>query len=100
MAFRAKYFLEIKRRKVVFLWEKKRQLWLAMALNQTLPLNVRSIFLNKLRASRNMSAVKLKNRCIVSNRSKSVIRFFQLSRIVFRNYAREGLLVGLKRSSW
>lgn len=80
--------------------EKKRKLWLAMSLNQALPLNVRLNFLRKLRASRNMSAVKLKNRCIVSNRAKSVIRYFQLSRIVFRNYAREGLLVGLRRASW
>jgi ribosomal protein S14 len=75
-------------------------LWLSIVCNQVLPVSLRRKFLIKLRATRNYSSVRLKNRCVISNRAKSVIRFFQLSRIVFRQLAREGVLVGVKRSSW
>jgi len=46
------------------------------------------------------SCVRIKNRCIITNRAKSVIRFFRLSRIQLRDHARNGMLLGVKRSSW
>lgn len=95
-----KFIFETRKRQRVKNFEYKRLLWLSIYQNQTLPKNLRRKFLLKLRANRNASFVRLKNRCIITNRAKSVIRFFQMSRIVFRNYAREGMLPGVKRSSW
>ncbi len=54
--------------------------------------------LNKL--PRNSSKVRIKNRCILTGRSRSVSSFFRLSRIKFRELAAQGLLMGVTKSSW
>jgi small subunit ribosomal protein S14 len=46
------------------------------------------------------SFTKVKNRCIISNRSKSVYRKFGISRIKFRELASYGVLFGVRKSSW
>ncbi len=43
---------------------------------------------------------QVKNRCVLSLRSRSTLRKFRLSRIVFRTFASSGLLLGVKKSSW
>jgi small subunit ribosomal protein S14 len=98
MTFKAKYFFDIRKRVDILRLEKKRVLWKAIIQNQQMPLFLRFKFFLKLRQTRGASSVRLKNRCLVTNRSKSVLRFFKLSRIVFRNYARQGLLSGVRRS--
>jgi len=40
------------------------------------------------------------NRCALSGRSKGFISYFGLSRIKFRELAREGLIPGVVKSSW
>lgn len=47
-----------------------------------------------------LSAAKIKNRCLVSNRQHSVYRFFKLSRIKLKEFALQGLLYGVKKASW
>ena len=49
---------------------------------------------------RNASPVRLKNRCAVSGRSRGYLRAFGLSRIQFREFAREGKIPGVKKASW
>ena len=49
---------------------------------------------------RNSSPVRIKNRCVVSGRSRGYLRAFGLSRIVFRELAREGKIPGVKKASW
>jgi small subunit ribosomal protein S14 len=49
---------------------------------------------------RNSSPSRVKNRCAVSGRSRGYLRAFGLSRIVFRELAREGKIPGVKKSSW
>lgn len=49
---------------------------------------------------RNSSPVRLKNRCAVSGRSRGYLRAFGLSRIQFREMAREGQVPGVKKASW
>ena len=49
---------------------------------------------------RNSSPVRLKNRCAVSGRSRGYMRAFGLSRIQFRELAREGKNPGVKKASW
>ncbi len=43
---------------------------------------------------------RLRNRCWVTGRSRGVYRDFGLSRHVFREWAHEGLLPGVVKSSW
>lgn len=54
--------------------------------------------LNKL--PRNSSRVRLKNRCILTGRGHSVLRFCGISRIKFRELASQGLLMGVTKASW
>lgn len=49
---------------------------------------------------RNASPVRLKNRCSVSGRGRGYLRAFGLSRIQFRELAREGKIPGVKKASW
>ena len=48
---------------------------------------------------KNSSFVRIKNRCILTGRSSSVIRKFRLSRIMFKQYSLLGLISGMKKSS-
>ncbi|MDO8624405.1 MAG: 30S ribosomal protein S14 [bacterium] len=49
---------------------------------------------------RNSSPVRIKNRCAVTGRSRGYMRSFGLSRIQFRELAREGKIPGVKKASW
>lgn len=49
---------------------------------------------------RNSSPVRVKNRCSLSGRSRGYMRAFGLSRIQFRELAREGKIPGVKKASW
>lgn len=49
---------------------------------------------------RQSSLIKIKNRCILTNRSRSVYRKFKMSRLMFRKMALEGKLIGVKKTSW
>jgi len=49
---------------------------------------------------RNSSPVRLKSRCSISGRSRGYLRAFGLSRIQFRELARDGKVPGVKKASW
>lgn len=49
---------------------------------------------------RSSSPVRLKNRCMITGRSRGYMRAFGLSRIRFRELAREGKIPGVKKASW
>jgi len=49
---------------------------------------------------KNSSPVRLKNRCAISGRSRGYLRAFGISRIQFREMAREGKIPGVKKASW
>lgn len=49
---------------------------------------------------RNSSPVRLKNRCAVTGRPRGYLRAFGISRIKFRELAREGKIPGVKKASW
>lgn len=49
---------------------------------------------------RNSARTRLRNRCWVTGRSRGVYKDFGLSRNVFREWAHEGLLPGVVKSSW
>ena len=45
-------------------------------------------------------AVRQKNRCKLCGRSRAYMRIFMLCRLCFRKYALEGMLPGVKKTSW
>ncbi len=49
---------------------------------------------------RNSSAVRIRNRCQMSGRSRGYLRRFGLSRIAFRELALEGKIPGVRKASW
>ena len=49
---------------------------------------------------RNASPVRLKNRCQLTGRPRGYMRYFGLSRIMFRDMALNGLIPGVKKASW
>jgi len=49
---------------------------------------------------RNASPVRLHNRCALSGRPKGYMRQFGVSRINFREMALNGLIPGVKKTSW
>lgn len=49
---------------------------------------------------RNSSKIRIKNRCILTGRSHSILRLCKISRIKFRELASQGLLMGITKASW
>ncbi|KND50291.1 MAG: small subunit ribosomal protein S14 [Parcubacteria bacterium C7867-007] len=49
---------------------------------------------------KNSSPVRIKNRCAITGRGRGYMRTFGLSRIQFREMAREGKIPGVKKASW
>jgi len=43
---------------------------------------------------------RIHNRCVLTGRAKGIYRKFRLSRIMFKFYGLNGLIPGLKKSSW
>ncbi|MBX9889717.1 MAG: 30S ribosomal protein S14 [Amoebophilaceae bacterium] len=49
---------------------------------------------------KNASPVRLRNRCSITGRARGYIRRFGVSRLVFRKWALEGKLPGIRKASW
>lgn len=49
---------------------------------------------------KNSAKIRLRNRCILTGRSRSVYKKFKISRIMFRELALKGLLNGVRKASW
>ncbi len=49
---------------------------------------------------RDSNRVRLRNRCLVTGRSRGVYRKFGLARNKLREYAMSGLIPGLRKASW
>ncbi|MBR2647278.1 MAG: 30S ribosomal protein S14 [Sediminibacterium sp.] len=49
---------------------------------------------------KNASPVRLKNRCQLTGRPKGYMRYFGLSRVIFRDMALNGQIPGVKKASW
>ena len=49
---------------------------------------------------KNALPVRLKNRCKITGRGKGYIRKFGISRIIFREWALNGKIPGIKKASW
>lgn len=92
---------DLKRRKKFFAYEIKRKSFQSIVANQNLSMGTRwwaTIEKNKLPRSSSLS--RLHNHCSQTHRSRSVIRFYKLSRLRLRKLAARGALSGLRKSSW
>ncbi|MFA6066186.1 MAG: type Z 30S ribosomal protein S14 [Candidatus Babeliaceae bacterium] len=45
-------------------------------------------------------SVRQRNRCKLCGRPRAFIRLFQMCRLCFRNFASNGVLPGVKKTSW
>lgn len=90
-----------KKRKDFRKFELSKQVWKSVALDQTIPSSIRKISALKLNEKKALgSRSRIKNRCVITGRSRSVFKKFRLSRIMIRNLAIKGDLPNLSKSSW
>ncbi|NQX81830.1 MAG: 30S ribosomal protein S14 [Flavobacteriaceae bacterium] len=57
-----------------------------------------SVGLQKL--PKNASPVRMHNRCLLTGRPKGYMRQFGVSRVTFRELANQGLIPGVRKTSW
>ena len=79
-----------------------RRLWYkAILQDRSLPQPLRYEFMFKLnKISKKSSAVRTKNRCVMTGRGKGVLRAFNCSRIALRELISKGEIAGVTKSSW
>lgn len=95
-------FIKDKNRRVKYSVVEKKKLILKYIFNNlNLSQNIRNnAYLEYSNLSDDSSITKIKNRCILTNRSKGIYKKFKISRIFFKKIALEGNLPGVKKASW
>ena len=89
------------RRQKFLIFENERLRIKTVLYNRKLPLNLRFFYSMKLATlPKNGSQVRLKNRCLITNRGQSVYRLFHLSRITLKEFVGLNRLPGVRKSSW
>ena len=89
------------RRLLVAKYEMKRVQYKSLSEDRNLPNSIRFHFFLKLsQLPRNSSKTRIRNRCILTGRSRSVYKKFRISRIAFREMASQGVLTGIYKASW
>ncbi|ABE40397.1 30S ribosomal protein S14 [Rhodopseudomonas pseudopalustris] len=90
-----------RRRKMTKNAAPKRARLKAIIADKDLPMEERFAATLKLaEMPRNSSATRIRNRCEITGRSRSVYRLNKLSRIAIRDLGSKGLVPGLVKSSW
>ena len=80
---------ELKRKKLVQKYADKRR-----------KLKLEGDYVGLQKLPKNASPVRLHNRCKITGRPKGYMRVFGISRVTFREMANNGLIPGIKKSSW
>lgn len=97
-------YIQVKSKKItkfVSKMELKRVFFKSIFINVDLPSNIRQkAFIKLSLLDKRTSISYLKKRCVFSRNSRSILRFFKLSRIQFRYFASYGNLPGICKSSW
>jgi len=89
------------KRKLVSKFEIKRNILKSIATNNNLMsktrwsarLKLSDIFVNS-------SKTRIVKRCLLTGRKSTIAKSYRFSRLVFLRLARNGLITGLKKSSW
>ena len=91
----------ISRSKLINKLSKRRKFLKSKIKDKNISLEERILFQNKLNElPRNSSAIRHRNRCELTGRSRGVYRKFGLSRIKIRELSMTGDLPGVVKSSW
>lgn len=95
-------FLKDKKRRLFYQKSEKKKIILKYIFsNLNLPKNLRMRAYYQLKSlPRDCSITRIKNRCLLTNRSRSIYKKFRISRLVFRRMALNGELVGVRKSTW
>lgn len=92
---------DYKRRAKVKIYEFKWLVLKSITYNQQIPFELRlkaQELLSKF--PKNSYFTRIRNRCIVTGRGRGIYSKYKLSRIKLREYSLNGLLPGVKKSSW
>ena len=91
----------LKRQRLVKRYAAKREQLKAIARNKDLPVEERFAAQLKLAAMpRNSAVSRIRNRCEITGRPRAFYRKFRMSRIAMRDYASQGMIPGMVKSSW
>jgi ribosomal protein S14 len=95
-------YIKDKNRRVKYNLIEKKKIILKYIINNLQLSNIlrTDAYLEYLNLSLDSSITKIKNRCILTNRSKGIYKKFKISRIFFKKIALEGNLPGVKKASW
>ncbi len=89
------------RRNLIHKYELKRVQYKSIIKDSSISKEIRIFYIDKLnRMARNSSRIRSRNRCVLTGRPRAVFRFCKLSRIALRDIAGQGLIMGLRKSSW
>jgi ribosomal protein S14 len=81
--------------------ELKRQALLSVYHDLHLPVTTRHRAMEELQnIDRNSSLTRINRRCVVTGRSRGVLRRYKISRLVFRRAALQGYIPGVFKASW
>ena len=98
---RAKIERDLKRRKLVANYNRKRTALKKILSDKSISKEMRALAQESLeKLPRDSSPVRLTNRCMLTGRPRSVSRFFGISRIKMRELALQGKLPGVSKASW
>jgi small subunit ribosomal protein S14 len=91
---------DLNRRVFVKIKEHKRITLKSIQQNRSLPPKLRFFAQTQLGEQKTKSSpVQVRNRCVLTGRSRGVYNYFKISRIMIRHLASQGLLPGLKKST-
>jgi len=68
--------------------------------NSLVPVKFKTTSIKSLHRLRFFSVSRIKNRCQIANRGRSIYRLFKVSRLEFKKSASFGRFCGVKRASW
>lgn len=101
MAKKAMVERDLKRRRLSGVFDGRRDRLKAVINDRSLPDEERFQAVLKLaELPRNASKTRIRNRCLVTGRSRGFYRKLKMSRIALRELGSEGKIPGLVKSSW
>lgn len=97
-----KFVEKEKKKRIIYIRYEKTRLLLKSILKNS---NVSEILrqkaaLNLSLLPKNSSKVRLRNRCFLTGRGRFILSSFNLSRLMLRKLANEGVINHLKKASW
>ena len=90
-----------KRRSLILQYELKRRQYKLIIQNLSISPEIRAQAVKLLNdLPRSSSPTRLRNRCVLTGRSRGVLRQWRVSRLKFRELASQGRLPGVSKASW